>query len=342
MVSQKTSKHGGRLKLRILDISRAQFYGLSRRPVYTNLPPGREVPGKCAKLLKTMYGTQDASSVWQETYTKLLEEHGIVHGTAWPAIFDHEPTDSRFLCHGDDFVVLADSKGQQFVEDALKKKFEFRVDGSIGPDACDGTSMTVLNRILEFDRATGKVRYEADPRHAETVFRQLNLADAKPVATPAEKVSAHKTLAASGLPPLPADRASLYRSVVMRCAYLSQDRVDICESVKSLARFMASPTEHSWGKLKRLGRYLKGCPRVIQEFCPQDAYNSIVCYTDSDHAGCLFTRKSTSGVVCMAGKHWLKTSSTVQFSDFSIEWRKRVLLNSQSSFSWTRTTCTVC
>ena len=51
---------------------------------------------------------------------------------------------------------------------------------------------------------------------------------------------------------------------------------------------------------------------MIQEFCPQDAYNSIVCYTDSDHAGCLFTRKSTSGLVCMAGKHCLKTSSTVQ------------------------------
>ena len=197
MVSQKTSKHGGRLKLRILDISRAQFYGLSRRPVYTNLPPGREVPGKCAKLLKTMYGTQDASSVWQETYTKLLEEHGIVHGTAWPAIFYHKPTDSRFLCHGDDFVVLADSKGQQFVEDVLKKKFEFRVGGSIGPDACDGTSVTVLNRIMEFDRATGKIRYEADPRRAETVVRQLNLADAKPVATPAEKVSAQEALAAS-------------------------------------------------------------------------------------------------------------------------------------------------
>lgn len=83
-----------------------------------------------------MYGTEDASSVWQETYTTLLEEHGIVHGTAWPAIFYHAATDSRFLCRGD---VLADAKGQQFVEDVLKKKFEFRVDGCIGPDASDGT-----------------------------------------------------------------------------------------------------------------------------------------------------------------------------------------------------------
>lgn len=154
--------------------------------------------------------------------------------------------------------------------------------------------MTVLNRIIEYDKITGKIRYEADPRHAETVIKQLNLDTAKAVVTPAEKGSAQEAIEATGLPPLPPDRASLFRSIVMRRAYLSQDRVDLCESVKSLARFMSAPTEHSWSKLKRLGRYLKGSPRVVQEFCPQEAHDSIVCYTDSDHAGCLFTRKSTS------------------------------------------------
>ena len=49
-------------EIKIIGISRAHSYGKSRRPVYTNLPPGREQPGKCAKLLKTMYGIQDASS----------------------------------------------------------------------------------------------------------------------------------------------------------------------------------------------------------------------------------------------------------------------------------------
>ena len=91
----------------------------------------------------------------------------------------------------------------------------------------------------------------------------IRLEEAKLVATPAEKVC---SLAARGLPPLPSDRSSLYRSVVMRCAYLGQDCVDICESVKSLARFMASPTEHSWGRPKRLGtfpqRLSAGCPRI--------------------------------------------------------------------------------
>ena len=277
MVSMKTSKHGGALKLRILDISRARVHEPTSRP------RARGQVRTTSKVDVPRTGCH-ASSIWQETYSKLLRERDIVQGVAWPAIFYHEATDSR-LCH-DDFVVLADSKGQQFVEEVLRKKFELRVDGSIGPEAGDGKAMTVLNRILEFDNTAGSIRYEADPRRAETVIRQLGLEEAKPV-TPAEKVSSHGALAASGLPPLPSDRSGLYRSVVMRWAYLSQDRVDICESVKTLARFMASPTEHSWGKLKRLGRYLKGCPRVVQEFKAQEAYDTITCFTDSDHAGCL-------------------------------------------------------
>ena len=82
MVSTKTSKAGKSLKLKLYDISRAHIYGESRRKVYTNLPEGDESPGHCALLLwlKTMYGAQDASSVWQETYTELIEQNGITHG----------------------------------------------------------------------------------------------------------------------------------------------------------------------------------------------------------------------------------------------------------------------
>ena len=312
MVSRKRSKFGKLYKLKLLDISRAHFYGVSRRRVFCTLPEGEEIPNKCALLKRSMYGTMDAASIWQETYTDLLKEHDIKPGVAWPSIFYHEASDSRILCHGDDFVVLSDDDGQKFIESVLAKKFEYRIDGCVGPEAQDGTAMTVLNRIIEYDKKSGTIYYEADPRHAEAVVKQLKLENAKEVTTPGEKVSQDEAFRAMELPPLPAEQASQYRSLVMRCAYLSQDRVDLCESVKSLARFMSAPTEHSWSRLKRLGRYLKGHLRVVQEFRPQTWDGTITCYTDSDHAGCTFTRKSTSGVICMAGSHCLKGSSTVQ------------------------------
>ena len=311
LVSYKKSRFGKPLKMKILDISRAHFYGTSRRRVFCNLPEGEEIPGKCALLKKSMYGTMDAASIWQETYTNLLADHDIKAGLAWPSIFYHEASDSRILCHGDDFVILADEQ-EQFIESVLAKKFEYRIDGCVGPESQDGTAMVVLNRIIEFNKQSGILYYEADPRHAEAVVKALGLEKSKEVTTASEKVSQEEAFRAMELPPLKAEQASQYRSLVMRCAYLSQDRVDLCESVKSLARFMSSPTEHSWTRLKRLGRYLKGHLRVVQEFRPQEWDGNIVCFTDSDHAGCTFTRKSTSGIVCMVGGHCIKGSSTVQ------------------------------
>ena len=41
---------------------------------------------ECARLRKSMYGTQDASSIWQETYSKLLREN-VVQGVATPGSY---------------------------------------------------------------------------------------------------------------------------------------------------------------------------------------------------------------------------------------------------------------
>ena len=75
---------------------------------------------------------------------------------------------------------------------------------------------------------------------------------------------------------------------------------------------MANPTLASWRKLKRLGRYLKGCPRVVSMFPHQWGPTAIDLYVDTDFAGCQRTRRSTSGGVLMHGSHTLKTWSQNQ------------------------------
>ena len=61
----------------------------------------------------------------------------------------------------------------------LAKKHDFRCDGMIGPDESDDSHPTILNRIVSLDKGAGTVRYEADPRHAEMIVRQLQLENAK-------------------------------------------------------------------------------------------------------------------------------------------------------------------
>ena len=58
----------------------------------------------------------------------------------------------------------------------------------------------------------------------------------------------------------------MYRALVARANYLSQDRSDIQYAVKELSRGMSQPTLGDWQGLKRLGRYLVNKERVIVKF----------------------------------------------------------------------------
>ena len=273
------------------------------------LPEGDEAEGMCARLLKTMYGAQDASHVWQEHYTKKLLERGFVQGQAWTSVFRHPDKDVMLLVHGDDFLVLGDEDGQKYLKDTLSERYEFRCDGCIGPE--DNQHMTLLNRIVTYHK-DGSVSFEADPRHAEMIIRQLGLEGSKGISTPSDKKKLSDVVATSGLTPMNPERTTLFRSLVMRAQFLGQDRADIAESVKSLTRKMKSPTEADFKDLKRLGRYLIGKPRVINTFEAQRESKVIRVFCDSDHAGCLLTRRSTTGLVIMVGKHTIKTTSNLQ------------------------------
>ena len=213
------------------------------------------------------------------------------------------------LVHGDDFLVLGDEDGQKYLKDTLSEHYDYRCDGCIGPE--DNQHMTLLNRIVTYHK-DGSVSFEADPRHAEMIIRQLGLEGSKGISTPGEKKKLSDVVAASGLPPMNAERTTLFRSLVMRAQFLGQDRADIAESVKSLTRKMKSPTEADFKDLKRLGRYLIGKPRVVNMFESQRDSKVIKVFCDSDHAGCLLTRRSTTGLVITVGRHTIKTTSNLQ------------------------------
>ena len=104
---------------------------------------------------------------------------------------------------------------------------------------------------------------------------------------------------------------TLFRSLTMRGQYLSQDRPDIAETTKELARYMQDPKPSDMERLKRLGRYLKGRPRGVFIFKEQVLPTSIDIYVDSDHAGCKRTRKTTGGFVAHHGEHVVKIGSQV-------------------------------
>ena len=92
-------------------------------------------------------------------------------------------------------------------------------------------------------------------------------------------------------------------------------------AAKELSRKMAKPEEQDEKKIKRVIRYLVGAPRAISRYCWQQAPRQIHIYTDSDWAGCVRTRKSTSGGTMLLGSHCVQHWSRTQSSPFPAERR---------------------
>ena len=136
----------------------------------------------------------------------------------------------------------------------------------------------------------------------------LNLEGAKTLGTPGCKPTAEQLLEDK---PLPKAQETPYRAVSARANYLAADRPECQFSAKELCRWMSTPHASGLAGLKRLGRYLEGRRRLVFKY-PWQSADLIDTYSDTDWAGCVRTRKSTSGGCLMLGSHLIKSWSTTQ------------------------------
>ena len=67
----------------------------------------------------------------------------------------------------------------------MRAEYDVKVRGKLGPDKDDDKAITILNRCVEW--TSHGLLYEADPRHAEILIRELGLENTKPVVTPGVK-----------------------------------------------------------------------------------------------------------------------------------------------------------
>jgi hypothetical protein len=120
--------------------------------------------------------------------------------------------------------------------------------------------------------------------------------------------------------------ASKFRRVAARLNYLSTDRPDIQFAVKEICRGMAIPLERHSKMLKRIARYLLDKPTLVINFneSPEEDFETIEGFCDTDWAGCKQTRKSTSGGMLVIGKSivksWAKTQTVIATSSGEAEY----------------------
>ena len=220
------------------------------------------------------------------------------------------------LVHGDDYCSVGPSAGLDWLQTALQKRYEIKTQRiGVGNDMEGKPKLNegqVLNRVIR--RTDQGFELEADLRHAELIIEQLGLDNCKEVSTAG--VDLEVECAAWSEEPegeeLPPEEATRYRAIGARCNYLQPDRPDIQYAVKEVCRLMSRPTTRAWEMLKRVGRYLKGRPRLIWKFDWQGPTPVIDITSDANWAGCRRTRKSTSGGTIMIGAHLIRAYSKTQ------------------------------
>jgi len=304
------------------DVRRAYFYARVRSKIYVELPDeDKTEKDKAADnvgvLNLSMYGTREAATNWQREVADHLESIGFTRGSASSCIYHHQEREISTLVHGDDYASTAAREDLEWLEEELKKKFEIKTT-IVGHDKKDDKEMKVLNRVI---RATDEGwEYEGDQRHGEIIVRETGMGSAKGVTTAGEDDKAKEEEKVA----LDDEKRRWYRGVTARANYYSIDRPDISFATKEACRTMSTPTVRDEKKMKRMGRYLRESPRVVQKFQWQKMGDATMrVYTDSDWAGCDRTRKSTSGGVIFRGQHclkfWSKTQQTVAMSSGEAE-----------------------
>jgi hypothetical protein len=105
--------------------------------------------------------------------------------------------------------------------------------------------------------------------------------------------------------------ATKFRSIVGSLRYLVNSRPDLAFSVGMVSRFMETPNSEHWSAIKRIIRYVAGTTELGCKFV-KGSHSELVGYTNSDHAGDVEKRKSTSGVVFFLGGNIVTWNSQKQ------------------------------
>jgi hypothetical protein len=214
----------------------------------------------------------------------------------------------KTLVHGDDYFSSGSRADLDWLEKQIPDEYEIKTQRVCGREGC-AKEGKILNRIVRWTPQGYEL--EGDPRHAELVVEQLGVQDLPSLSAPGIDCVEADAGDEDDIE-LDAVKAKLYRGIAARCKHLAVERPELQFAVKELCREMSRATIGSRSKLVRVGRYLKGHPRLVWMFDLQVLLTVVDVYSDANWAACRRTRKSTSGGVAMLGSHVLKTWSKTQ------------------------------
>nr|GFA99063.1 uncharacterized mitochondrial protein AtMg00810-like [Tanacetum cinerariifolium] len=159
------------------------------------------------------------------------------------------------------------------------------------------------NAISQWSTEGGGLQIHQSPRgifinqakYALEILHKHGMEKGKSIGTPmATKPKLYEYLSGN-----PVDQTD-YRSKIGSLMYLTSSRPDIVQAVCFYARYQSRPTEKHLKEIKRIFRYIRGTINMGLLYLKGSSFG-LTAFSDADYAGCIDTRKSTSGGIQFLG-----------------------------------------
>ena len=289
------------LKLHQVDVTTAFLNGELEEEVYMKQPKGFVAKGQehlVCKLKRSIYGLKQSPRCWNSALDSQLKKMGFVQTASDPCIYIASEGEMFIIgVYVDDIVLAGKSdKRMEDVKKAIAMQFDVKDLGKLH---------YFLGMKIIQDEKTGKV-WIGQPAYTESVLQKFGMENSKPVRTPVD--TGTKLVKATDDEECVDQK--LYQSAVGSLLYLSVGtRPDITYAVSNVAKFSAKPTKQHWIAVKRIMRYLRGTIYYGLLYS-RSGSKKCIGYSDSDWAGDLDDRKSTSGYL-------------FQISGAAVSWRSK-------------------
>jgi hypothetical protein len=265
-----------------LDVNIAFLHGDLEEDVYMTIPDGvtSSKPGQVCKLLKSLYGLKQASRKWYEKLTSLLLNEGYTQSTADYSLFTLSTAQNftALLVYVDDIILVGTSLDEfDRIKRILDDQFKIKDLGG-------------LKYFLGLEVAQSREGiHVSQKKYCLDLLKDSGLLGSKPVTTPLDPaVKLHNDAGK------PFEDISQYRRLIVKLLYLTHTRPDIAYATQQLSQFLHKPTVTHYHAACRVIRYLKTSPgRGL--LLPRNSDIQLLGFSDADWAGCIDTRRSTSG-----------------------------------------------
>ena len=294
------------LEIHQMDVTTAFLNGELDQEIYMEQPKGfinSRKPDYVCKLKKGIYGLRQAARCWNNTLTQYLTSEGYSKSTADECIYIKSHPDGSFVIlpvYVDDLIPISNSISM-LTEEKRKFKTQFKM-------VDNGDVHYVLGMQINRDRSN-KILTISHPNYLSNVLKRFKMENSKPVATPLE---AGKKFQKTTDEDQMFHDISLYQQAIGCLTYAATTtRPDIAAAISALSQYMSNPSVDHWSGVKRVLRYVRGTMNYGLRFTTGDR-NELVGFSDSDWAGDVDTRKSTSGYTFFIGSSLISWSSKKQ------------------------------